>query len=74
MTFDPISYVYVPTTPRSKSTKSDHRTTKRVGNSSKESQHVPPGATALVTLDSLGPSVGEAVDGNGDESKVQGEF
>jgi hypothetical protein len=73
MTFDPISYVYIPTVPRSKSTKSGHRTTKNGGTASKKSQHIQPGATALVMLDSLRPSVVEAAERNGGESRVQGE-
>ena len=73
MTFDPISYVYIPTVPRSKSTKSGHRTTKNGGTASKKSQNIQPGATALM-YDSLRPSVVEAAERNGDKSRVQGEF
>lgn len=61
MTFTPISYVYVPTAPRSKSTKSGHKT-----------QHIRLGAT---TLDTLRPPVAEDADGDGhDESRIQAEM
>jgi hypothetical protein len=72
MTFDPISYVYVPTAPRSKRTKSGYKTTEHVGTSSKKNQHIQPSSTAL---DTLQPSVAEDADGNGDEGlRVQGEI
>lgn len=54
MTFDPISYVYVPTLRRSKSTK-DLNTTRT-------NQQFEPGATKL---DTERPSVAEDGDGNG---------
>jgi hypothetical protein len=72
MTFTPISYVYAPTAPRPKRTKSGYKTTEHVGTSSKKNQHIQPSPTAL---DILQPSVAEDADGNGDEGfGVQGEF
>lgn len=72
MTFDPISYVYIPTVPYSKSTKSDQKTTKHIGGTaSKKSQYIQPGTAVL---DSLRPSIVEAAERNRGESRVQGEF
>jgi hypothetical protein len=74
MTFDPISYVYMPTAPRSKSIKSGHKieNAERVSTSSKTKQHIQPGAT---TLDTQRPSVAEDTGGNGyDETRAEGEF
>lgn len=44
MTFDPISYVYVPTAPRSKGPKSEHKAIKH-DTTSKKSQNIQPVAT-----------------------------
>jgi hypothetical protein len=72
MTFDPISYVYVPTVSRSKSTKSGHKIAHHVSTSSRTTQHFQLGDTPL---DRLRPPVAEDADGNGhDESRAEGEF
>lgn len=71
MTFDPISYVYVPTVPRSKSTKSGHKIAKNLS-TPKMNQHIQPGARMVDTERS---SV--AADGDGDvhdESRAEGGF
>ena len=74
MTFDPISYVYIPTTLYSKSTKSDYKTTKHIGISSRKSLYTCPGTAVLIILDSLRLSIIEASDRNREESRVQDEF
>jgi hypothetical protein len=71
MTFDPISYVYVPTAPRSKSTKSGHKIS-NVSTSSRTNEHI---QARAATLDTERLSVTEDSNGNGqDESRAAGEF
>ncbi|OBT81135.1 hypothetical protein VE02_10294 [Pseudogymnoascus sp. 03VT05] len=70
MTFDPISYVYVPTVPRSKITKPGHGIAKNL-NTARTNQHIQPGATML---DTERPPVAEDGDENRyNESKAEAE-
>jgi hypothetical protein len=71
MTFNPISYVYVPTAPRSKGSKSENKTTKH-GTASKKSQNIQSGATML---DISGLPVAGGVDTDRErESRILGEL
>jgi hypothetical protein len=71
MTFTAISYVYAPTVPRSKCTKSHLEATKQVCTSSKNQNKQPLPAT----LDTVQPPEAEEPDGSGDvESRMQGEL
>ena len=72
MTFDPISYVYIPTALRFKSTQSGHRTTKNGGTACKRDELM---QSSAPMLDSLQPPVAEHADGDGDdELRIEGEF
>jgi len=73
MTFDPISYIYVPTAPRSKSIKCGHKIeiAKHVSTSSRTNEHI---QAHPATLDTERLSVTEDSNGNGqDESRAAGE-
>ena len=50
MTFDPISYVYLPTAPRPKNTKSGLKAITYVDTSSKKNERIRPSATTLDTV------------------------